>query len=155
MPGSNPGAPANAPGATAAPAANAPAPDSTPTPSSPPTNDLPTTRPSTSVAPPDPEVVAATAVLDDAVAKVKSALMSNPDYAAALAAKKAARDEAAALHDGEDSHAGDIVAIAHRGLEAGQKATAIEREAMAKDPAVTAARARLDAAIVAARNSAK
>ena len=74
------------------------------------------------------------------MAQVRTSLAANPDYAAALAAKQAARDDAIAFHEkGENPAVGDISVIAQRGLEAGQRVTAIEREAMAKDSKVTAA----------------
>jgi len=157
MAGSNPtpGSSGGTPGTSTTPTTNPSAPSlfppdagTTPTPA-------PNIVPSTPAPPPDPEITAATAALDDAVAAVKRSLKSNSDYMAAMSAKQAAKEEAAAYREkGDGAVPGDLVSIAQRGLDAGTKMTAIEREAMAKDPNVVAARARLDAAIK-AHNAAK
>jgi len=153
MAGSDPPTSGGTPGTTSTPTTNPSAPGLFPDPAATPAP-APTITPPTPAAPPDPEIVAATAALDDAVAQVKKSLKSNSGYMAALAAKQEAKDEATAYREKGDGVPGDIVSIAQKGLEAGKKITAIEREAMAKDPTVVAARARLADAIK-AHNAAK
>jgi hypothetical protein len=97
-------------------------------------------------------VAQATAELDAAMQRLRDTLRKDPDYKAAVSDKQAAQSEVAALRaKGEDDQ---ILTVAQRGLEAGQRIAQIEREAIAKDPDVISARAHL-AAAVAAHNAAQ
>jgi len=79
--------------------------------------------------------------------RMRDTLRKDPDYKAAVSDKQAAQDQVAALRaKGDDDQ---ILPVARRGLEAGQRIAQIEREAAAKDPDVISARAHLAAAVVA------
>jgi hypothetical protein len=105
----------------------------------------PTTVPSD--AGPDPAVVQAKADLDAAMGRVRESVRANPDCRAALQDKEGAEAEVSALRAKGEDNPDQILPIAHRGLEAGQKIAQIERDAAARDPEVIAAKARLAAAI--------
>lgn len=107
----------------------------------------PTTAPSDTAAEVDPALTQARAALDAAIGRLKETLKSNPAYTAALNDKQAAQDEVSALRAKGDD--GQVLAVAQRGLEASQRISQIEREAIARDADVIAARARFAAALAA------
>ena len=86
---------------------------------------------------------------------LRATLKDRPDYAAALAEKEKATQDAAAFHEQGDTGAGDISTIALRRLEASKTLSQIDREAAARDPDVVKAKARLNAALQAQGSAAK
>jgi len=98
--------------------------------------------------------------LDAATARVKQALKDRPDYRAALAEKQAADRQALAMRaglndpDNAQGNLADVLPVAQRGLDAAAKMRRIEAQALAADPQVAEARARVQA-LVALRRSIK
>lgn len=115
-------------------------------------HDTPATQPAPT--PIDPEVAAATAEVNKAMADLRGTLQSQPDYAAAEAQKQQASEDAATFHEKGETGVGDISEIAARGLAASKTISQIERAAMANDPAVQKAKAHLKDALAAQSASA-
>jgi hypothetical protein len=94
-------------------------------------------------------VVQARAELDAAMGRLRDSLRKDPDYTAALNDKQAAQAQVTALHASGDASPEQVLPLAQRGLADGQRIAQIEREAIAKDADVIAARAHLAAAMAA------
>ena len=104
------------------------------------------------------DLAKAQADVDAAAARVRQSLKDNADYTSAVTEKKAAEAQADAVRAGlgdAGNSRGDLAEmfpIAQRGLEAGRKVRQIEAEAMAADPQLTQAKARVQA-LIAVRKS--
>ena len=81
--------------------------------------------------------------LNAARGRVVQSLGSRPDFQAATADKKAARDLSDALHTTGNPTPAQMTPIAERALEAASRLTQIETAALAADPSWIEARARL------------
>jgi hypothetical protein len=102
-----------------------------------------------------PQWASANADLQNALAeltaardRIRLALSSRADYQAAIEQKKSAEDLATALHE-RGATVDQTMPAAQRDLQASQSISRIEREAMANDPQLVEARARLQSAVAA------
>ncbi|HET6248226.1 MAG TPA: hypothetical protein VFE47_11055 [Tepidisphaeraceae bacterium] len=100
--------------------------------------------------PPDPELIQANEDVNTAMDALRQQLLkTDPEYQAAVAAKKAAQENSASVHANENSTSDQILAAATQVLDASRRVVEIERVAAATDPQVQDAQSKLKTALAA------